>query len=162
MKDSAADFVETFHIGDPKSVQEASSQLKSTLDTKYEKANFCKVAESANHLSKSNRNTLHATLKEYSNLFNRTLGKWNMGAYDIEIRPEATPYHARAFLVPKAYTNTLKLEVDWLEKVGVLKGLIVQNGWHPHLSSWKGWFCEIHFGFQRTQQTNQKEAFSYT
>ena len=56
-----------------------------------------------------------------SDLFDGTLGKWNMGAYDIELRPEATPYHARAFPIPQAYTDTLKIEVDRLEKAGVLK-----------------------------------------
>ena len=44
-----------------------------------------------------------------------------MGAYDIELRQEAMPYHARAFPIPKAYMDTLKLKVEQLEKAGVLK-----------------------------------------
>jgi hypothetical protein len=64
---------------------------------------------------------LHEALTEYSDLFDGTLGKWNMGAYDIELRPEVTPYHARAFPIPKAYTDTLKVEVDRLVEAGVLK-----------------------------------------
>jgi hypothetical protein len=54
-------------------------------------------------------------------MFDGTLGKWNMGAYDIELRPDITPYHARAFPIPKAFTDTLKVEVDRLCKSGVLK-----------------------------------------
>ena len=35
------------------------------------------------------------------------LGKWKMGAYDIELIPEATPYHAKAFPIPHVHTATL-------------------------------------------------------
>ena len=49
--------------------------------------------------------------------FDGTLGKWNIGAYNIVLRPDASPYHARAFPIPKAYTDTLKLEVKRLERL---------------------------------------------
>ena len=49
------------------------------------------------------------------------LGKWKMGAYDIELIPEATPYHAKAFPIPDVHTATLKLEVEHLVQAGVLK-----------------------------------------
>ena len=51
-----------------------------------------------------------------------------MGAYKIELRPDASPYQARAFPIPKAYTDTLKLEVERLEKAGVLKR-VNQSKW---------------------------------
>jgi hypothetical protein len=55
-------------------------------------------------------------------LFDGSLGKWNMGAYDIELRPDVMPYHAaRAFPIPQIHTGTLKIEVERLCKVGVLK-----------------------------------------
>jgi hypothetical protein len=121
MKDSSAVAEEAFHVQDPESVQEATSRLKGILDAKYEKADLHEVAESATHLREEERRKLQTTLEEYSDLFDGTLGKWNMGAYDIELRPDASPYHARAFPIPQAYTDTLKLEVDRLEKAGVLK-----------------------------------------
>ena len=51
-----------------------------------------------------------------------------MGAYEIELRPDASPYHARAFPIPKAYTDMLKLKVERLEKAGVLKR-VNQSKW---------------------------------
>jgi hypothetical protein len=60
-------------------------------------------------------------LKEFPKLFDGSLGTWCMGAYDIELRPDATPYHVRAFPIPKAYTETLKVEVDRLVEAGVLR-----------------------------------------
>ena len=44
-----------------------------------------------------------------------------MGAYEVELRPDATPYHARAYPIPKAYTATLRLEVERLCASGVLR-----------------------------------------
>ena len=51
-----------------------------------------------------------------------------MGAYKIKLRPDASPYHARAFPIPKAYTDMLKLEVQRLEKAGVLNR-VNQSKW---------------------------------
>jgi hypothetical protein len=90
-------------------------QLKGIL------ADLHEVAASASHLAVEEQSHLHEALTEYSDLFHRTLGKWNMGAYDIELRPEATPYHDQVFPIPKAYTDTLKVEVEQLVEAGVLK-----------------------------------------
>ena len=38
----------------------------------------------------------------------------------IEVKEGATPYHARSY-TPKAYEQTLRLEVERLVKIGVLK-----------------------------------------
>src|SRR5690348_15885243 len=39
----------------------------------------------------------------------------------MELKPEAKPYHARAYPIPKVYEATLKQEVARLEDLGVLK-----------------------------------------
>jgi hypothetical protein len=64
---------------------------KRNLEAKYEQGDLHKVAASASHLAVEEQSHLHEALTEYSDLFDGTLGKWNMGAYDIELRPEATP-----------------------------------------------------------------------
>ena len=51
-------------------------------------------------------------LKTYEDLFDGNYGKWNMGAYDIELLSEATLYHAKAFPIPHVQMATLKLEVE--------------------------------------------------
>jgi len=60
-------------------------------------------------------------LSKFEVLFHGTLGKWNLGQYDIELKPDAKPYHARSFPVPKIYEQTLKQEVERLVRLGVLK-----------------------------------------
>ena len=60
-------------------------------------------------------------LKEYENLFDGTLGKWNMGVYNIELLLGAMPYHTKAFDIPHLHMANLKLEVEQLLQAGVLK-----------------------------------------
>ena len=64
---------------------------------------------------------MYKLLKKYEILFDGTLGTWKEGSYDIELRPDATPYHAKAYPIPKVHLETLKLEVQRLCDVGVLK-----------------------------------------
>ncbi|MGL4607750.1 MAG: reverse transcriptase family protein, partial [Eubacteriaceae bacterium] len=44
-----------------------------------------------------------------------------MEPYHVDLKPGSEPYHARAFPIPKAYEDTLKMEVDRLCELGVLK-----------------------------------------
>jgi hypothetical protein len=54
-------------------------------------------------------------------LFDGTLGHWQDETYDITLRDDAKPYHARAYPIPKTHKATLKMEVERLCKIGVLK-----------------------------------------
>ena len=121
MKDADSISEEAFYIQDPEAVAAATDRIKSILDAKYEKANLEEVAQEATHLSDKEKRMLHDFLKRYEDLFDGTLGRWNMDDYNIELRPDATPYHARAFPIPQIHTATLKLEVERLCEAGVLR-----------------------------------------
>jgi hypothetical protein len=54
-------------------------------------------------------------------MFDGTLGTWKQEPYDIELRKDATPYHAKAFPVPRIHQTTMRNEVERLVKVGVLQ-----------------------------------------
>jgi hypothetical protein len=56
------------------------------------------------------------------------LGTWNSKPYNIELKPNAKPYHSRPFLVPKIHEATLKIELECLTKAGVLKK-VNQSKW---------------------------------
>jgi hypothetical protein len=56
------------------------------------------------------------------------LGTWNAKPYNIELKPNAKPYHSRPFLVPKTHEATLKIELECLTKAGVLKK-VNQSEW---------------------------------
>ena len=121
MKDSGSDDREAFFIQEPEALAEATERLKGILDAKYEKANLSEVAADCEHLNGKQQDKLRDLLEEFKDLFDGTLGKWQMEPYEVELREDATPYHARAYPIPKCHTDTLKLEVERLVEAGVLK-----------------------------------------
>jgi hypothetical protein len=60
-------------------------------------------------------------LQKYEDLFDGSLGKWNGTEVNIELKEGATPYHAKAYPIPKCHLKTLKMEVQRLVELGVLK-----------------------------------------
>jgi hypothetical protein len=73
-------------------------------------------------------------LDKFSNLFDRTLGKWNQAPIKLELKEGATPYDARPFPIPKCHAETLKMEVERLVEIGVLKKEIDWSGLLHRLS----------------------------
>jgi transposase InsO family protein len=112
---------DAFFIQEPAVIAQETARIRRILDAKYERANLREVVEGAEHLTQAQQDQLHQFLQRYEDLFDGTLGKWKMGAYDIELLPEAKPYHARAYPVPQIHTATLKMEVERLCQAGVLK-----------------------------------------
>eukprot|EP00957_Ditylum_brightwellii_P102253 7794660-Ditylum_brightwellii.AAC.1 len=48
------------------------------------------------------------------------IGTWRGTKYNIELQEGAKPYHRRPYSVPKVYGQSFRLEVEQLEKIGVL------------------------------------------
>ena len=120
-KDSDSTMEESYYVPEPEAVDEATERLRGILDAKYEAADLREIADSADHLEEDDREQLHSLLNKYASLFDGTLGNWTDTTYDIELKPDAQPYHARAFPIPRVHTETLKYEVDRLCEIGVLK-----------------------------------------
>jgi hypothetical protein len=95
--------------------------IRKILDAKYEAADLHEVASAQKHLSKDKQQQLKALLTQYQDLINGTLGQWKGNLYEIQLKPGAQPYHAKAFPVPRVHLETLKNEVKHLCKIGVLK-----------------------------------------
>ena len=120
MKSIDATAETSFHSQDVKE-DEAMQRINKILDAKYAPANPKDVVNEQSHLSQTEKQQLLELLEEFKELFDGSLGKWNGEPYDIELKPGAQPYHARAYQVPKAYERTLKAEVERLCQVGVLR-----------------------------------------
>jgi RNase H-like domain found in reverse transcriptase/Reverse transcriptase (RNA-dependent DNA polymerase)/Integrase zinc binding domain len=110
-----------FAIADSASLDDATERIKSILDAKYEPADLNKIVKECIHLSKKEQSELFYLLKKYSCLFDGSLGTWKDEEYNIELKPDAKPYHARAFPIPRIHEATLKLEVRRLCELGVLR-----------------------------------------
>ena len=54
-------------------------------------------------------------------MFDGILGNYTGTEYKVELLEGAQPHHAKSFPIPKVHEETLKIEVDRLVKIGVLK-----------------------------------------
>ena len=121
MKDADATFEEAYHLHDSDIADEAMERIKGIIDAKYEPANLEEVVREANHLDSDEQEKLRDLLERYEDLFDGTLGSWEDVKYNIDLKPDVTPYHAKAYPIPHKYADTLKHEVERLCEIGVLK-----------------------------------------
>jgi hypothetical protein len=88
---------------------ESQAHLKKILDTKYEPADLDIIAHDCDYLTGDQQTQLLSLLHKYQHLFDSSLGTWNAKPYNIELKPDAKPYHSRPFPVPKIHEATLKI-----------------------------------------------------
>ena len=112
---------EHFSIRDPPCVQQDSERLSSILDAKYKPADLTELTSNISNLNKLEQKQLKQLLTDNESLFDGTLGRWTGDPYDIKLKDNVEPYHAKPFPVPHAYEATLKTEVERLVRIGVLK-----------------------------------------
>ena len=65
-------------------------------------------------------------LTDFEPLFDGTLGNWKTKHVSLQVKADVTPYHDRAYLVPKVHLQVLKKELKYLYDLGVLE-------WQPSL-----------------------------
>ena len=119
--DPINDFFWSKDLYETEALQEASARLPKILDAKYAPADLDEVVRTCGHLTEGEKRQLHALLSKYEHLFDGTLGTWRKEPYNTELKEGAKPYHSRPFPVPKVHERTLKVELDRLVKLGVLK-----------------------------------------
>ena len=102
--------------------------IKQILDAKYEPAILKEVTKECTHLELKQQLQLYKLLEKYSILFDGTIGRWKNELYEIDLKAGAQPYHARPFPIPKIHEKTLRMEVERLVQIGVLKK-INQSEW---------------------------------
>jgi len=110
------------------------------LDAKYEKADLARViAQQCKHLTNQQQQQLLKLLTEFEMLFDGTLGDWQTAPVGFKLKPDAKPYHGRAFPIPRIHLEVLKREVDRLVKLGVLKKTRIRMGLSSFRNSQKRW-----------------------
>ena len=73
------------------------------------------------HLSAAQRADLSDLLKSAEPLFSGKLGSYPHRTFSLELKPDATPFHAKPYAVPHVHLATFKKELDRLVSIGVLK-----------------------------------------
>jgi hypothetical protein len=108
---------------EPLSLLDASKQVTSLLDVKYAKADLQSIAKNnCKHLSANHQKKLLQLHVKFKSLFDGTLGDyWKTKPVSFQLKEGASPYHGRAFPVPKIHKDVLIKEVERLCKLGVLE-----------------------------------------
>ena len=119
-KDQDATPADAYFINEDE-MEEASARIRRILDAKYEAANIDDVCAQQEQLNQVEKDKLKQLLLRYEELFDGTLGVWKGSPVELQLNEGATPYHARAVPVPRVHLNTLKMEVERLCQLGVLK-----------------------------------------
>ena len=60
-------------------------------------------------------------LKQHESMFDGTLGTWKGDPYSIHLKEGVTPYHGKPYKIPQIHEQKLKVEVERLCRIGVLK-----------------------------------------
>ena len=108
-------------VKDPPAVEAETKRISNILDAKYEAANLKNIVKNTPILSQEDKAELYNVLKKYEVLFDGQLGRWKGNPHIIHLKDKATPYHGKPYKIPQVYEATLKLEVERLVKLGVLK-----------------------------------------
>ncbi len=92
------------------------------VDAKYRKSDLQSfVRDNCKHLSPGQQKKLLQLLKKYELLFDGTLSDWKTKPVSFQLKEGVSPYHGRAFPVPKIHKDTRIKNVERLVKLGVLE-----------------------------------------
>jgi hypothetical protein len=101
------------------STQDATERATQILDAKYSKADLQSVVrDNCKHVSANQQKKLPQLLKRYESLFDGTLVDWKTRPVSFQLKEGVSPYHSRAFPVPKVHKKILIKEVERLVKLG--------------------------------------------
>ncbi len=114
---------------EPLSTLDATKRVMRIRDAKYAKADLQSIVKNnCQHLSAENQKKSLQLLVRFGSLFDGTLGDWRTKPVSFQLKEGASPYHGRAFPVPKIHKDVLIKEVERLCKLGVLE--------RQHYSEW--------------------------
>ena len=112
MKDRHCTESDAFYIQEPDSMEAEMKRLRDILDCKYQPADLAQVAKSCENLTQSQQKELHKLLIKHEKLFDGSLGRMKSEPYDIKLKPNTKPYHAKRFPIPHIHEAKLKAEVQ--------------------------------------------------
>ena len=113
---------------EPISTELATQRAVKILDANYTKADLQTVVTNCKQLNSVEQNKLLELLKKFEQLFDGTLGNWRTKPVSFQLKDGATPYHGRAFPIPKVHKEVIMKEIQRLCDLGVLE-------WQPS-SEW--------------------------
>ena len=118
-KPISADVDKDHHVEESMAVHTSTKRIKEILDAKCEAADLDQVCALQEHPSLMHHQQLKQLLDKCAELFDGTLGTWNLEP--VELKPDATPCHARLCPILRVHQETPKMEVECLVEIDFLK-----------------------------------------
>ncbi len=84
------------------------------LDAKYGEVSLDDVVEQLMHLNEKQKQDLKALLKDFTKLFNGTLGVYLHKKFHTDLVPGAQPKHSQPYAIPCIHLAAFKKELDCL------------------------------------------------
>jgi hypothetical protein len=85
------------------------------------KADLTSIVHDVKALNQVDQEKLLRVLENYKDLFDGTLSTFKTKPLKLDVKPGELPYHVYPFQIPKVHKETLKKELNWLCKIGVLR-----------------------------------------
>ncbi len=106
-------------VKEPLITLDATKHIHVQLDAKYAKADLQSIVKNNyKHLIADHQKKLLQCLFKFESLSDGTLGDWKTKPVSLQLKEKASPYHGRAFPVPKIHQDVLIKEVERLYKLG--------------------------------------------
>ncbi len=96
----------------PISTELATQRAVKILDATYTKADLQAVVINCTQLNSVEKNKLLELLKKFEPLFDGTLGHWRTKPVSFQLKDGVTPYHGRAFPIPKVHKDAIMNSQD--------------------------------------------------
>jgi hypothetical protein len=107
---------------EPAVTKEATKRVCEMLEAKYEKADLPSVVqENCPHLNDDQREAYLKLLQKHEGLFEGKLGTWDDERVHFKLMPNAKPFRANPYPVPRIHRDTIKRELKRLCKLGVIE-----------------------------------------
>ena len=109
-------------IKEPPLAAEAVERVRKILDAKYAPVTADQILDNSPHLTECQKKPLKLILQKQAKMFDGTLGKWKDVQHEIELKyPKTKPIPCRPYPVPVKNKQTLKLEIQRLCRIGVIR-----------------------------------------
>jgi hypothetical protein len=93
---------------EPQSTKDATNRATQIIDANYKKSDLqLVVRDNCKHLKVDQQKQLLQLLQKYESLFDGTSGDWKTKPVSFQLKEGASPYHGRAFSVPKIHKEPL-------------------------------------------------------
>ena len=104
------------HTEEPVSPRGATERLIKILDITYVKAEIEQVPANTTQLNHEERNQLLRPIRDFEDLFDGTLGYWDIEPVDLEVNTNHKPFHCKYHLIPRINKEIFCKDLECLVK----------------------------------------------